>query len=461
MKIKLNALSEQEIELVHKRTVKILEEAGVCVKSKRAREALLSVGAIAGEDEIIKIPEALLMKSIETAPKSFVLGARNPEYDFKMPADMPGHTMDGIKTEILDMDTGAKRDSTKADVLDLGRIFQSLETASVAWSGCSAMDTQAETHCLHEFAAMIQGTSKHVQTELRHDGESPYAVEILRAILGSDEAIKQRKIISLLYCPISPLAHDDSMMDAYLSLTDYDVPIVAYPMPIIGLTSPSSVFSSLCQINAETLSALVIFQAVKPGLPVIYGCCSGTMDPASGDYVDGPETMLLSMGAVAMARYYDLPCEVRGADIDTIPTYLTWPDLVQGLGTTHDLTFQQELMVIHDEIAKRAYRVMRGIDCSEEKDLTEDIIERGPQGSFLSCKSTRMLVRDFDENYNSKTFSKYLLNNSKEADPMRKIAHNYIKDLLAGPFVDELPNETIQEIDSICDRADKEFSGTE
>ena len=459
MKLKLQALSDQEIKKIHECTVKILEETGVFVKSKRAREALLDAGAIAGDNEVVKIPEALLMKSIETAPKSFVLGARNPDHNFKMPAvDKPGHTMDGIKTEILDIDTAEARESTKADVVNLGRIFQSLDTATVAWSGVTAMDTPPETHCLHEFAAMIQGTSKHIQTELRHEGESPYAIEILKAVLGSDEAIREKKIISLLYCPISPLEHDDSMLDAYLAMTEYDVPLVVYPMPIIGLTSPSSVFSSLCQINAETLSGLVIFQAVRPGIPVIYGCCSGTMDPASGDYVDGPETMLLSMGAIAMARHYGLPCEVRGADMDTIPTYLNWPDLVQGLGTTHDNTFQPELMVIHDEIAKKTYRVMNGIDCSEEKDLTDDIIERGPQGSFLSCKSTRLLMRDFDENYNSKTFSKYLLNKSKEKDPMSKLANNYIKELLAGPFVDELPHDTVKKIDSICKAADDEFS---
>jgi len=461
MKNKLQALSKQEVELVHKRTVQILETAGVCVKSKKARDALINAGAIPGEGEIVKIPETLLIKCLETAPKSFVLGGRNPDFDFKLPAKQPRHTMDGIKTSVKDIETGEVRESTKADVTALGRVFQACDTGVVAWNGCTAMDAPAETHSLHEFAAMLKGTSKHFQTELRHEGESRYAVEILRTILGSDDAIRDRKIISLLYCPISPLAHDDSMLDAYLALVDYEIPICVYPMPIIGMTSPASIFSTLCQINAETLSGLVIFQIVKPGIPVIYGCCSGSMDPATGDYVDAPETGLLSMGATAMARHYGLPCQVRGADIDTTATYLMWPDLIQGIGTTHDITSQFELIVIHDEIAKRNYRIMNGIDLSQEKDLTDDIISRGPQGGFLGCKSTSRLVRDWDENYNSKVFSKNLLNTSKEKDPMWSIAHEYVKKIFAGPVIDALPDDVLKKIDEITARADKEFAGSE
>ena len=101
-----------------------------------------------------------------------------------------------------------------------------------AWGG---VDMPAETHCLHEFAAILQGTSKHIQFELRHKGESKYVVEILKTVLGTEEEVKKRKIASVLYCPVSPLTHDDSMLDAYLELSEYDVPVNIYPCPIVGL----------------------------------------------------------------------------------------------------------------------------------------------------------------------------------------------------------------------------------
>ena len=115
-------------------------------------------------------------------------------------------------------------------------------------------------------AAIIEGTSKHVQFELASPYESKFAIEILRAILGSDEKIRARKIASVLYCPVSPLTQDKNMLDAYLELADYDVPINIYPMPMIGMTSPASIFSTICQINAEVLSAVVLFRNHQAGL---------------------------------------------------------------------------------------------------------------------------------------------------------------------------------------------------
>ena len=54
---------------------------------------------------------------------------------------------------------------------------------------------------------------------------------------------------------------------------------------MIGLTSPASLFSTVVQINAEVLSAVVIFQTARPGWPVIYGAASRAAD-ANTDLVD-------------------------------------------------------------------------------------------------------------------------------------------------------------------------------
>lgn len=53
----------------------------------------------------------------------------------------------------------------------------------------------------------------------------------------------------------------------------------------------------ICQINAEVLSALVLFQTVHPGWPVIYGVASGMADPITGEYVKSGEAALVSLEA--------------------------------------------------------------------------------------------------------------------------------------------------------------------
>ena len=136
----------------------------------------------------------MVQRALAAAPKQFVLGGRNPHYDYPLPSKESRHLMSGITTNIYDPYTGQRRESTKADVVNVGRIFQHAETGAACWTGCSAGDVPEKTHCLHEMAAIIEGTSKHVQFELASPYESKFAIEILRAILGSDE-----KISCLLY----------------------------------------------------------------------------------------------------------------------------------------------------------------------------------------------------------------------------------------------------------------------
>jgi trimethylamine:corrinoid methyltransferase-like protein len=51
--------------------------------------------------------------------------------------------------------------------------------------------------------------------------------------------------------------------------------LLIYPMPACGSTGPAGIFSNICLAYAEALSALLLFQVVKPGSPQIYGAASG------------------------------------------------------------------------------------------------------------------------------------------------------------------------------------------
>jgi trimethylamine--corrinoid protein Co-methyltransferase len=280
MKFHAEILSEEEIKLVHQKTMDLLESTGVWVKSRSAFQLMKEAGARVNEERmIVYLTEERVMEAVRLAPKKFVLAGRNPRYDYEIPSFESRHLMSGICTGIYDPYTGGRRESTKNDVRNVGRIFQKAVTGVVAWTGCSALDVPERTHCLHEMAAIIQGTSKHVQFELSNTIEAGYAGQILELVAGSKDSFLERKFSSVLYCPVSPLTHAESMLDAYLQLSDYEIPVNIYPMPMIGLTSPASLFSTLVQINAEVLSGLTIFQTARPGWPVIYGVASGLPTP--------------------------------------------------------------------------------------------------------------------------------------------------------------------------------------
>lgn len=458
MQVEIKVFTEEEKKLVHERTMELLSETGVWIKSDKAFYALKDAGArVCEERKVVYFSEEMVNQALAVAPKTFVLGGRNPVYDYHLPSTESRHLMSGITTNIYDPFTRQRRESTKADVVSVGRIFQHAETGAACWTGCSAGDVPEKTHCLHEMAAIIEGTSKHVQFELSSPYEAKFAIEILKAVVGDAAEIRKRKIASVLYCPVSPLTQDKNMLDAYLELADYEVPVNIYPMPMIGMTSPASIFSTICQINAEVLSALVLFETIKPGWPVIYGVASGAADPITGEYVKSGEAALVSLGGTEMARFYGLPCAVTGGgSFETMPAYLGRADLIDGIGTTDNgMAVSLEMILTEDEIAKRCLRISKGIRIGEDTDLTSDIKAEGPGGTFLAHRSSVKNFRNPDEMYYSRMFPASLRATTFEKRDSIEIANRRVREILAGPITDPLPEEVKAAIDEICAKADE------
>lgn len=457
MKLKAEIFSQEEIKLVHQKTMELLENTGVWVKSRRAFQLMKEAGAqVDDETQRIYFTEDRIMEALKQAPKKIVLAARNPKYDYEIPSYESRHTMSGICTNIYDPYTGVRRESTKDDVRNVGRVFQKTITGMVAWTGCSAVDVPEKTHCLHEMAAILQGTSKHVQFELSNTLESNYAKKILDLVAGSREDFIKRKIASVLYCPVSPLTQDSNMLDAYLELSDYHVPVNIYPMPLIGLTSPASIFSTIVQINAEVLSAITIFQTANPGWPVIYGVASGAADVRTGAYVKSGEAPLVSLGGTALSRYYGLPCCVTGGGtFETMPAYLGGADLIDGIGTCDNgMAVSLEMILTEDEIAQRILRIYRGIQINENTDLVNEIMKEGPGGAFLAHKSTMKNFRDKDEIYSSPYYPSKLRGTINEKADSIAIANKIVRGILEGPIEDELPKEMVVTMEKLCAEAD-------
>lgn len=462
MRFKAEIFSQEEIILVHQKTMDLLENTGVWVKSRKAFQLLKEAGARVDEEtQRVYLAEDRIMEAVRQAPKKFVLAGRNPRYDYEIPSFESRHLMSGICTNIYDPYTGERRESTRDDVRNVGRIFQKTVTGAAAWTGCSALDVPEKTHCLHEMAAIIQGTSKHVQFELSSTHEAGYAKKILDLVSGSKEGFLERKIASVLYCPVSPLTQEAGMLDAYLELSDYEVPVNIYPMPMIGLTSPASLFSTIVQINAEVLSALTIFQTAKPGWPVIYGVASGAADARSGAYVKSGEAPLISLGGTAIARYYGLPCCVTGGGtFETMPAYLGGADLIDGIGTCDNgMAVSLEMILTEDEIGQRILRICRGIRINDQTDLVDEIKEEGPGGAFLAHRSTLRNFRDKDELYTSPYFPSKLRGTITEKADSIAIANKMVREILEGPIEDGFPEDVAAAMDRICAEADAAEGG--
>ena len=84
----LNQLSSGEIDKLHQGTLSILEDVGVKIKQKTARDMLDERGA-AVKGEIVKIPSELVERAIDNSPSSVNLRARNKKYNLPLNCKRP------------------------------------------------------------------------------------------------------------------------------------------------------------------------------------------------------------------------------------------------------------------------------------------------------------------------------------------------------------------------------------
>ncbi len=407
MKMNGQVLSQSEIELVHSKSIRILEEVGIQFPDESVLALLEKNGAqIDWDKQVAKISEAMVQKALSTAPKEFTLGARNPENDFALPSAYSALNLDGTGVYVLDPATGEKRYGVLEDISNAAKMFETIPMGKVLWPPVVASDCPSGTRNLMGAATSMLHCSKHLQDEVKHVEEIPYLKALLTAILGSEEAIKERKIYSVTYCTVAPLMHDKDMMLANMKITDMHVPILVYPMPACGSTGPYSLYSNVALANAEALSAIVLFQLANPGTPVIFGSAQGVIHRKTGLFLEGaPETVLQGVAMTQMGKYYGLPTIVAGCLTDakepgmqaileklltSLPLALAGTDVIQGIGLLESsMTLSFEQMLIDAEIGSLCQRMRNGIEVSTEKDCFDDIVQVGQGGHFLKQPSTR------------------------------------------------------------------------
>ena len=120
-------LDENEVEKIHNATRDILQNSGVAFVSKAALAIFKEAGCdINQKTNIVRIPEALVMESVKKAPESFILKARNPDYNIRIGGDEVHFTACPGKTYI-DLVTGKRTPATLWDLVDYVRVKDGLE----------------------------------------------------------------------------------------------------------------------------------------------------------------------------------------------------------------------------------------------------------------------------------------------------------------------------------------------
>ena len=407
----LRFLDRAEEDLIHAQSVACLESVGVLVHSSIVKKLLEDAGATVRKGtDLVRMPESMVMDAIHTAPKCFVLGARNPRHDLHLPVTgAPYVSTGGVTLSITDLDTGEHRPATTKDLADVARLADALDPIDAVWPLVTTSDVPSHAQFANELWVCLKNTTKHILGSAGSGTlgapDAQVQIDLGALVAGGRDKLKERPLFSVLSCPIAPLSFETGSVEAQVEYARAGIPVIGMSMCMGGVTAPVTLAGTIATLNAEALASLVITQTAAPGAPHIY-CSEATMADMASGYIGyrGPEAPMVFAAAAQMAHRYGLPkmAGILGVDAPepgvSIPfgelmslmlTTMSGTDLCSGVGGLNlDAGCSLEQMVIDAANWEEFRAFMRNFAVTEETAALDVIREVSPGGSFLSHPHT-------------------------------------------------------------------------
>ena len=471
----LNLFAHDELDSIHLATLEVLERTGIDVYLKEAQEIFAAAGArVNKENNRVHIPAYLVEDAIRSAPPTVVLCGRNPKNDIVLNGRRVGFTNFGAGVMIIDPFTGEHREPTKHDVGQTALICDALDTVDVYSTTVVARDVNEKTVDLHEAEVFLVNTSKHCMHLDPTNGKNARKYfEMAAAIVGGMDKLRERPIVSILACPVSPLQLHKETCEQIMECAKAGVPVNILPMGMAGATSPISLGGAMVTHNAEVVSGLVLHQLVAKGAPAIYGSATTTFDlTCTTAPVGAPELGLFSAGICELAHYYNLPVYVAGGVADSklsdaqaghektitalLPA-LAGANLMFGMGMLDlGVTFSYAQLMIDHDIAKMIKRAVYGIPVNDAT-LAADIINQvGPSKNFLAEKHTRQFMPA--EQSKPMIIDRRMRGTweSRGGKDIREVANEEAVKILRTHKPEPLPDSVLKQLRSIVESAEQD-----
>ena len=410
----LDVVDADVIAAIHDHALQILERTGIATTSERLLKLMAEHDQqVDFEQQRIRFDPAFVESRRALAPRTLLFGARDPSLDLVLDGTRGYLSPDGCAPQILDLDTGRRRASTKADLGATTRLSDALPEIGLMWRSVAAGDTPSEVRSLHEVEVQFANTTKHLQTGSGTDGfNARGVVELCRTVAGSADALRERPLLSSNQCVISPLFWDEGPVDAIEIYAEAGIPISVISMAIACATTPATLAGLIALTLAEILSGLTILQTLQPGAPALCTGYPSTMDLHSGalNLASGPDDAMAHLVCTQVLKHLGLPSGTalggtgaKSSDwqagmqamLSAMATAVNPADIFNGAGGLYGSNvFSPTQLLLDREIFDVAVRWAEGYAFDEEDFATPVIEEVGPGGHFLGSKHTLRHMRE-------------------------------------------------------------------
>ncbi|MFC1951602.1 trimethylamine methyltransferase family protein [Chloroflexota bacterium] len=405
-------LSEESVHRVHQTAMRVIEEVGFEVNSETALQLFERAGAqVNREVRRVCLPQEMAMELIRRAPSEIRLCGQDEKNDILIGGSRVYAGTGGTALYIYEPDTDQKRLATMEDLKRIAKLVEQLDNIHLFMLPTYPNELPVEQVDVNRFFAGLDNTTKHVMGGVYTIDGVKHVIRMAEMVAGSAEALRQRPLISMVACSISPLRMDGRYGDLVVAISGSGIPLVCPAEPLCGATSPVTLAGNLVIQTVDSLMGVMLTQIVNPGTPVIFGSVATNTDLRDLKYLAGSVEMgLINAAGAQMAQFYRLPFYATGGMTDSKvldaqsgyeSTLTTLLCALAGANFIHDaaglmefaLTMCYEKLVIDNEILGMVMRAVEGIRVDDDT-LAFDLIQQiGPGGNFVTTKHTRRFMR--------------------------------------------------------------------
>ena len=409
-------LTEADLTAIYATAKRLLTELGLGEVPDRLRDDLVAAGAVQRGNRVL-IPGGLVDDAIDTAAKRFVLHGRDPARDIEVGGDAVHFGTGGAAVQALDLETGRYRPSTLRDLHDFTRLQDVLVNVSWFTRCCIATDVPGVFDLdVNTAYALLRNTTKPVATAFTEASSVAPIVAMMDMAAGAAGAFAARPWVKAHISPvISPMRFGADAVEVVYACIDHNIPISNITAAQSGATAPATLAGFLAQSLAETLASLVMVNVLKPGHPMVFSNWPLVIDLRTGAFSGGGgEVALLNAASAQLSNWLGLPSGVAASMTDAkaidaqygvekgmtaLAAGLAGGNLIyESAGMTGALLGASfEAFVLDDDMLGAVYRMLRGVEVSEETLGYDTICETVlGEGHFLGTTQTHAAMeRDY------------------------------------------------------------------
>ncbi|HEY0768608.1 MAG TPA: trimethylamine methyltransferase family protein [Steroidobacteraceae bacterium] len=326
----LEILTAEQVERILAAAFRVLEEAGLEIRSAAAREVYRRAGARVEEaTQMVCLGRDIVEAHLAHAPERFVLHARNPARHLHVGDNVVNFGPVNGAPNISDLEGGRRY----GDIEGFRNILRLTHALGILhWQGGIVVEPvdvpvtvrHLATYQAHIECADIVWAARGIGGVQARDAIAMSAIEH-----GcSSEDLASRPTLMTVTNVNSPRRVDEEILDNIMVMARHGQCVVITPFTLMGAMAPVTLAGALAQQTAEALAIVALCQMLRPGTPCVIGGFTSNVDMRTGSPAFGtPEYVNAVLASAQIGRRLKIPVRTSAVNaspvVDAQSTYET------------------------------------------------------------------------------------------------------------------------------------------